>query len=86
MWVGPIEPLEPVPESRKVILARVRGRTNRAVSLLADAYRQWWRPFRNARRRREARWLLALNAIDLDDLPSPPKRERERTAMFFRRV
>jgi hypothetical protein len=70
------------PETRRAILDRVRRRENDAAGLIAVAYRQWWRPFRNARRAGEARRLIALIEADLDRLPPPGKRERERLMRF----
>jgi hypothetical protein len=67
-----------VSETRKAIFDRVRERNNEVVAMLAAAYRQPWRYIRNGRYKREALALLALNEADLDSLPPPTKRERER--------
>lgn len=69
-------------ETRKAILARVRERDDAVVAMICAANRQWWRGIRNGRYKRECQRLIALSMTDLDALPPPTKRERERERMM----
>ena len=48
--------------------AELQRLENEAVDRLVIVHRQWWRPVRNSRLKREARELLAQAQTELDKL------------------